>query len=152
MKDIKALLRRYRIWEHHLEKVATEIGENELLYRPMPESNSAAWILVHLIRNYHDFLGLAKNEDHEDMPLPSEDELAKMPFSKVFALMQEYRSAFFRQVDRIGEESKLDEIAPAGEDKTWRDLIHSVISHEIYHCGQLAYIARILQQRANKEN
>lgn len=151
MKDINALLRRYRIWEHHLEKVANEIGENELLYRPMPESNSAAWILIHLIRNYRDFLELVKDDSLDDLPLPSEDELVEMPFSQVFALMQEYRSAFFRQVERLGEEDLLDIVAPAGEDKSWRDLVHTIVSHEVYHCGQLAYIARILQQRANKK-
>ena len=152
MKEIKALLRRYRIWEHHLEKVANEIGENELLYRPMPESNSAAWILVHLIQNYRDFLELVKDEALADMPHPSEEELAEMPFSQVFVLLQEYRAEFFRQVDVLGEKEQLDVAAPAGEDKSWRDLIHSIVSHEIYHCGQLAYIARILQQRTNHEN
>jgi uncharacterized damage-inducible protein DinB len=151
MQEIKSLMQRFKIWNHHLEKVANEIGEKELQYRPMPESNSAAWILVHLIGNYHEFLQLIKSEDVSEgkLEVPSEEQLMKMPFSQAFSIVQDYREAFLREIERLSEKNLIDETAPAGEDKTWRDLIYSVMHHEIYHCGQLAYIAKVLQQKMN---
>ena len=150
MQEIKALLRRYKIWNHHLEKVANEIGEGNLEYSPMPESNSAAWILVHLIQHYREFLELIEDADEllAALPVADDDMLAGTPFAQIFALLQEYRQAFFAEIKRLGDNELLDSEVPAGEDKTWRDLIYSVVSHEIYHCGQLAYIAKILQQKA----
>lgn len=152
MREIKPLLRRYRIWNQHLEKICNEIGENELAYRPMPESNSAAWVLVHLIKHYREFVELSAPDEAKellaDFAYPSEEELAKLPFSQIFFLLESTREVFIKEVKRLNEEEQLENVVPAGEGKTWEDLVHTVINHEVYHCGQLAYIARILQQKS----
>lgn len=152
MQEIKALLRRFRIWTHHLEKVANEIGEGNLKYRPMPESNTAAWMLVHLIQQYKDFLELVDDDDHplDKLPPASEKDLSEQQFTYIFNVLQDYRQAFFTAIEKLGKTDQLDSGVPAGEDKSWRDLIYTVVSHEIYHCGQLAYIAKILQQKADQ--
>lgn len=154
MEELRQLLRRYKIWNQHLEKLCNEIGENDLLYRPVPESNSAAWIVAHLILHYREFLELIETPSEEgplsQLPNPGEDELAAMHFSQMFELMHAYRDAFIAAANRLGEQNALDNGAPAGEGKTWRDLVFAVVNHEIYHCGQLAYLARILQQKAKK--
>lgn len=154
MEELRHLLRRYRIWNHHLEKLCNEIGENELLYRPMPESNSAAWIVAHLILHYREFLELTESPDGDNdlarLPNPGEEELGGMPFGQMFELLHAYRDAFLAAANQLGEQDALDKGAPAGEGKSWRDLIHTVVNHEIYHCGQLAYLARILQQKAKR--
>lgn len=154
MSELDNLLRRYRVWNHHLEKVCNEIGANELAFRPMPESNSAAWILLHIIDGYREFIELSGPDRAEErlgkLPRPTESELVKMTFSKIFALVEAHRDAFFQDVDRLSESEHLGNICPAGEGKTWLDLIHTVTMHEIYHCGQLAYLARVMQQKAKE--
>jgi uncharacterized damage-inducible protein DinB len=152
MSELDNLLRRHRVWSHHLEKVCNEIGANELEFRPMPESNSAVWILNHIICGYRDFVEIAGPERTEELlgklPRPSTAELAKMPLNRIFSLVEAYREAFLQEVERLRESMRLESTCPAGEGKTWLDLIHSVTSHEVYHCGQLAYLARVLQQKA----
>ena len=156
MSDLTTFLERYRIWNHHLEKVCMDIGTNSMQYRPMPESNSAAWILVHLLNHYKDFLKLSNDEETrqnlEDLPVPSEKTLEQMPFSSIFTLSQEYRHMFLEEVKRLEKNGQIDTIIPAGEDKTWKDLVFAVVNHEIYHCGQLAYIARIIQQKTSSDS
>jgi uncharacterized damage-inducible protein DinB len=152
MSDLDSLFWRHRVWSHHLEKVCNELGANELEFRPMPDSNSAAWILRHIISGYREFVELAGPERAAELlgelPLPPEAELAKMPFSRIFALVDAHREAFQREIELLRETKRLESTCPAGEGKTWLDLIHSVTSHEIYHCGQLAYLVRVLQQKA----
>ena len=152
MKELDTLLGRVRIWNQHLEKVCNEIGANELTFKPMPESNSAAWILVHLINGYREFVELSGPERTRDLlgdlPRPSEKELARLPFSKIFVLVEAYREAFMKEVERLRDADLLTRFCPAGEGKSWMDLVQAVTDHEIYHCGQLAYIARVLQQKA----
>ncbi len=152
MNELDNLLRRFRIWNQHLEKVCNEIGASELAYKPMPESNSAAWVLMHLIGSYREFIALSGPEREEDLlgslPHPTEAELAGMPFSRIFSLVEGHREAFRREVARLRDSNSLAHFCPAGEGKTWIDLVQTVIDHEIYHCGQLAYIARVLHQKA----
>jgi uncharacterized damage-inducible protein DinB len=152
MTELEKLLRRQKVWNHHLEKVCNEIGAGAMEYRPMPESNSAAWILLHMIDNYRDFVELSGPERAEeligDLPRPSERELARMSLTRIIALLEAHRVAFLKEVERLSESGRLDGTCPAGEGKSWMDLIHSVTAHEVYHCGQLAYLARVLQQKA----
>jgi len=154
MLELGNFLERFRIWSQHLEKICYAIGERDLEYRPMPESNSAAWILAHLISSYSEFVELAGpervREQLADLPRPDESEIVEMPFASALELMKEYRDAFLLEVQRLRESGHLESVCPAGEGKTWIDLIISVINHEIYHCGQLAYISRVLQQRARE--
>lgn len=156
MQDLDPAIRRYKIWNQHLEKVCHGIGENELHYRSMPESNSAAWILAHLIDNYREFVQLCGREESkkhlEGLGVPDEREIAEWPFSRIFSLLNEYRRLFLDETERLDRAGRLNQVIPAGEGKTWLDLFHTVIHNEIYHCGQLAYIARILQQKAHKNN
>lgn len=156
MNELTTFLERYRIWNHHLEKVCMDIGTASMQFRPVPESNSASWLLLHLLNNYKDFLSLSDNmeirKELEDLPIPSEDTLAQMSFSSIFTLAQEYRQMFLSEVKRLQKNGRIDTIVPAGEDKTWMDLVFAVINHEIYHCGQLAYIARIIQQKASSDS
>lgn len=152
MRELDQLLDRFKIWSQYLEKICNAIGERDLEYRPMPESNSAAWILSHLISHYREFVELTGPERAREklsrLPAPSEKELAGMPFSAVLDIMREHRKVFLGEVERLRESDKLSFVCPAGEGKTWIDLILSVINHEIYHCGQLAYISKVLQQKA----
>jgi len=152
MSELDNLLRRHAVWTRHLEKVCDEIGSGELEYHPAPESNSVAWIVLHLISGYREFIELSGPERAEellgDMPLPRESELAGMPLSRVMAFVDAHREAYMRQVERLRESDRLESVCPAGEGKNWLDLIYAVQMHEVYHCGQLAYLAKLLQQKA----
>ena len=151
MGELDNLLRRHAIWSHHLEKVCNEIGANELEFRPMPESNTAAWILSHLIESYREFVQLSgarrAAELFGDLPHPDGEELARLPLLRIFALVDAHREAFLRQVEHLRDAGLLGGSSPAGEGMSWLDLIYKVTAHEVYHCGQLAYLARVLQQR-----
>jgi hypothetical protein len=155
MDKIEQTLRRYKIWSQHLEKLCNAIGENELLYQPMPESNSAAWVLVHLIRHHREFVELSSPERSEELLCeldhPDEQKLAAMPLSRTSLLLQDYSRIFIDAVRQLDASAQLSAEVPAGEDKTWLDLVHMLIHQVVYHCGQLAYIARILQQKADKD-
>lgn len=156
MQDLTTFLERYRIWNYHLEKVCQDIGTASMQYKPVPESNSAAWILVHLLNQYKDFLNICDRSEvraaMDELPSFTEKTLLDFPFSSIFTLAQEYRLIFLKEVKRLEKENLIDTIVPAGEDKTWMDLVFAVINHEIYHCGQLAYIARIIQQKASTDS
>jgi uncharacterized damage-inducible protein DinB len=154
MVELDRLLERFRVWSRHLEKICYAIGEREIEYRPMPESNSAAWILVHIITAFREFVELTGPENAKErlggLPAPKESDLVRMPFSSIMELMKAHREAFLEEVRRLRRSGNLETICPAGEGKSWLDLIISVINHEIYHCGQLAYISKVLQQKARE--
>ena len=152
MLELDQLLERYKIRSQHLEKICNALGERELEFRLMPESNSATWILAHLIAGYIDFVELAGPERARELLVelrrPDESELAAMPLSEVLDLMGAYREAFPAEVERFRRRNNLVSVCPAGEGKTWVDLILTVMNHEIYHCGRPAYVSKILQQKA----
>ena len=152
MSELNNLLRRHAVWSHHLQKVCDEIGACELAYKPMPESNSAAWILVHLIDNYREFVELAGPERSEeilgDLPRPTESSLARMGLRQALELLSDYREAFLALVEQLRSSERLEQTCPAGEGKSWLDLVYAVASHEVYHCGQLAYLSHVMQQKA----
>ena len=152
MSELNNLLRRHAVWSHHLQKVCDEISASELTYKPMPESNSAAWILVHLIDSYREFVELSGPERSAeilcDLPRPTEASLVKMGLRQALEILSDYREAFLALVKQLRESERLEQTCPAGEGKTWLDLVHAVASHEVYHCGQLAYLSHVLQQKA----
>ena len=121
----------------------------------MPESNSASWVIVHLISQYRDFLRLCENDEIvariDEFVASTQEDISRIPFSRIFSLLGDIQVSFREEIVKLENSNELDTGIPAGENMSWRDLIHRALNHEIYHCGQLAYIAKILQQKANKE-
>ena len=141
------------------------LTDKQLTYRPAKDANSIAWLLWHLTRVQDDHM--SELADHEQIWTAGDwyDKFG-LPFDKVATgygqsssevaqvktgadLLLEYHDAVYKETVRFIRTLKTDDY---GEivDRNWNPpvtmavRIISVISDDLQHCGQAAYVRGLL--------
>jgi hypothetical protein len=132
-------------WKEQGDKALAQIGDEDLLWSPDPESNSIAVIIQHLrgnlVSRWSDFL----NEDGEK-PTRNRDAEFIAPETidqpSLIRLWEEGWSCIFDALHDLSPDDLLKAITIYGKERTVVLAIQCALAHTTVHVGQIVWIAK----------
>jgi hypothetical protein len=134
-----------------------DLGEADLLVRPVPQANHIAWQLGHLVEAEHEMVNAACPGSMPALPAGFKEkhtkEAAKLDDPKAFCTKAEYlklwseqRAGTLAALDKLTE-ADLDKPSPVHFVKTVGALFNMMGVHPLMHVGQWAIVRRKLGRK-----
>jgi hypothetical protein len=134
-----------------------DLGEADLLVRPVPQANHIAWQLGHLVEAEHEMVNAACPGSMPALPAGFKEkhtpEAAKLDDPKAFCTKAEYlklwseqRAGTLAALDTLTE-TDLDKPSPVHFVKTVGALFNTMGVHPLMHVGQWAIVRRKLGRK-----
>lgn len=134
------------------DKAIAQLGDEELWYKPDPESNSIAIIVRHLAGNmvsrWTDFLTTDGEKPDRDRDSEFEDTVHDR--AALMARWEEGWKVLMDTLSSLHEEDLLLTVLIRGEELTVIQAVNRQLSHYGYHTGQIVYLAKRI--RSSKWN
>lgn len=145
---LKAIAARFQQYRGMVEKAVAQLSDEQLHWRPDPESNSVAVLLRHLSGNlnsrWRDFLASDgekpdrnRDAEFEVGPDVSRDELMR-GWDDAWALQR-------RELEKVTADDLLKTTYTRSQPELALDAILRQIAHLALHAGQIVYIAKHVQ-------
>ena len=143
-ESIIGLLRaRYSDLFKRANAVLEQLSDADLHWRPNPESNSIANLVIHLRGNlrqrFHTDSGGAPDVRDRDAEFNDRRPYSQQELLAIFAEAQSYVEAGF---DRLTPVRLAAVTTVRGQDKTMLEVVLSTATHLAEHTGQMLYIAK----------
>ena len=124
--------------------VINQLSDEDLNWRPNPESNSITNLVVHVCGNLKQRYGhnIAGDPDARDRSAEFETSATRTR-ADLLASMEEAFELVDKILERLPLPSLFDTTQIRGEDRTVLDIIASSSNHTAEHLGQIIYIAKI---------
>lgn len=126
------------------EKAMAQLTEEELKFRPTPESNNMATIVKHLHGNmlsrWTDFLTSDGEKPWRNRDGEFEDSLDSR--DQVMAAWEEGWACLFRAIDPLTDAGLSRIVYIRNEGHTVLEAINRQLGHYSYHAGQMVYLAK----------
>lgn len=139
--------KRFLSYKELGEKAMDQLGDEQIVWRPDPASNSIAVIVKHMSGNmlsrFTDFL----TSDGEKPWRERDAEFEEERCSKL-QLMEKWDegwTCFFQALNGLSEEDLHRTVTIRGEALAVTDALNRQLSHYAYHAGQIIYIAKVLK-------
>jgi hypothetical protein len=147
LQDVKALFANYKQLG---DKALAQISGNDIHWKPEPESNSIATIVMHmsgnLLSRWTDYLTTdgekpwrKRDEEFEEPSLDTRELLAR--WEKGWACVMEAMGSM--NADTLGRT-----ITIRGEKYTVLRALNRSLTHAAYHVGQIVFVAKALRSGA----
>lgn len=142
---IQMILEIHKACTEPLYLVLEGIKDNELNWRPAPESRSVNEIMAHLIRVDNNFLTKLGQELKTQAP-------EKGSASETLTALKNVHKQLHSLVENLTDDSQLHEKSPVknarDKDTINEHLLHSC-QHNLYHLSQVIYLRRALDRNWN---
>ena len=127
-----------------IEKCLSQLSEEEIWWRPNPESNSAGNLILHLCGNMRQWIisGLGGAEDTRERDLEF-SERGPLPREALVAQLRRTVREACRVLSRLPEDSLLRKHTIQGYHATGIYAVFHVSEHFGYHAGQIIYITKL---------
>ncbi len=134
--------------QYKIHAALDRLSEEDVWWRPNPESNSIGNILLHLSGNIRQYI-LSTLDGAEDFRQRSEEFSAKGPILKQ-KLMQNLDETLLSActiISSLSEEGLLKKRSVQVYEKTGVEILIHVTEHLSYHTGQIIYFTKWLKGR-----
>lgn len=145
---VAAIEAEYRRYKSLGEGTMSQLGDEQLLARPTPESLSIAMIVWHVSGNlesrFTDFL----TTDGEKPWRNRESEFEERRVSRAEALAKWERGwkALFGALDALTDADLVRTVEIRGVPATVGEALARSLAHTSYHAGQMTYLGKMLQR------
>lgn len=125
-----------------------ELDIHELTWRPNPNTNSSANLILHLCGNMRQYIvaGLGKQKDIRER---SKEFSSNGPFDHdyLYSLLERTTQEATEVVNNLKEENLLEIFHIQCFDLSGYEIISHVIEHFSYHTGQIALLCKIIKNK-----
>ena len=143
------VIKRLRYYKALGDKSFKQLSEDEMHYKPSPESNSIAIIIQHLYGNMMSRFTNFLTEDGEKEWRKRDLEFEPMELTK--ADLTDFWNAGWEMVlntiEALGPKDMLKEITIRSEPLFVYDAILRQLAHYPYHVGQIVFIAKMIKDK-----
>ena len=131
-----------------VEECAARLSEDEMWWRPGPQSNSAGNLILHLAGNIRQWIvsGVGGAQDVRDR----DREFAVRQSDEKAAIVAALQAAVADASDvlkSLPERRQTDRIRVQGYQLTVLQAVFHVVEHFSYHVGQIAYVTKMLTDK-----
>jgi hypothetical protein len=127
-----------------LTGVINQLSDEDLNWRPNPQSNSVTNLIVHICGNLKQRYGHNISGDLDSRDRPAEfDSSAHRTRAELLASMDDAFGVVDAILERMPLPSLFDITQIRGENRSILDIIASSSAHTAEHLGQIIYIAKI---------
>ncbi len=141
---LESVRRLFRYYKGLGEQAMAQLTEEELKWRPEPESNNLATIIKHLNGNmlsrWTDFLTSDGEKPWRNRDSEFEDTIGSR--EQAMAAWEEGWKCVLEAVDSLQEESLQRIVYIRNEGHTVLEAVNRQLAHYSYHVGQMVYLAK----------
>ncbi|WP_248928781.1 DUF1572 family protein [Paenibacillus hamazuiensis] len=140
----KVLLPKYEEILRRIAGACDQLSEEELAWRPTPESNSIANLIVHICGNIHERIG-AGMLGRASVRRREEEFRPDVAYSReqLMAMLRDAFAVLCRTLEEATPELLLKTQTIRGKERSNLALFHQCAGHFSEHLGQVLYIAKM---------
>lgn len=143
---VGAIEAEYRRYKSLGEGTMSQLGDEQLLVRPSPESLSLAMIVWHVSGNlesrFTDFLTTDGEKPWRNRE--SEFEERRVSRAEVLAKWERGWKVLLAALDTLGDSDLVRTVEVRGVPATVGEALERSLSHTVYHVGQMTFLGKML--------
>ena len=131
---------------NRLENIADELGEEEMQWRPVEESNSIYWILTHTTRIAYLLIPQVLNETYNPSGWDDDYEKHKHSLEELRNDLKKGREKVVNGISKLSEDQLSQEIEIWGRKRPLKEPLFMLLGELLHHHGQIAMLRGIYKR------